>query len=140
MTLRNSILPLTLLLSLPPGLLLADRTTSPPGTATEIAGSVEEATREAIERALDAVYPALVRIHVVFEEGTNGRMEKRRASGSGTIIDEEGHVLTNHHVAGRATRVVCRLSNREEVDAVVVGTDALSDLCVLKLDLTSRRD
>jgi serine protease Do len=100
----------------------------------------DDATRAAIQRAVDAVYPALVRIHVVFEEGEGGRMRKRRASGSGTIISEDGYILTNHHVAGRATRIVCRLSNREEVDAVLVGTDPLSDLAILKLDLTTRRD
>ena len=80
-----------------------------------------------------------MRIDVVFEEGDGGRMQKMRASGSGAIISEEGYVLTNHHVAGRATRVVCRLSNREELDATVVGSDPLSDLCVLKLDLSGRR-
>ena len=93
-----------------------------------------------IQRAVDAVYPALVRIHVVYEEGSGGRMEKNRASGSGAIISEEGYIITNHHVAGRATRIVCRLSNREEVDAELVGTDPLSDLAILKLDLSSRRD
>jgi serine protease Do len=93
-----------------------------------------------IQRAVDAVYPALVRIHVVFEEGQEGRMEKNRASGSGAIISEDGYIITNHHVAGRATRIVCRLSNREEVDAELIGTDPLSDLAVLKLDLQSRRN
>jgi len=93
-----------------------------------------------IQRAVDAVYPTLVRIHVVFEQGNDGRMQKRRASGSGAIITEDGYIITNHHVAGRATRLVCRLSNREEVDAVLVGTDALSDIAVIKLDLSSRRD
>jgi len=93
-----------------------------------------------IQRAVDAVYPALVRIHVVFEEGQRGRMEKKRASGSGAIISEDGYLITNHHVAGRATRIVCRLSNREEVDAELIGTDPLSDIAVLKLDLSTRRD
>ena len=93
-----------------------------------------------IQRAVDAVYPALVRIHVVSENGSEGRMQKYRASGSGTIISEDGYLLTNHHVAGRATRIVCRLSNREEVDAELIGTDALSDLAVLKLKLETRRD
>jgi len=89
---------------------------------------------------VDAVYPTLVRIHVVYEQGNDGRMQKRRSSGSGAIITEDGYIITNHHVAGRATRLVCRLSNREEVDAVLVGTDALSDIAVIKLDLASRRD
>jgi len=99
-----------------------------------------EVTDAAIQRAVDAVYPALVRIHVVFEEGQRGRMEKNRASGSGAIISEDGYIVTNHHVAGRATRIVCRLSNREEVDAELIGTDPLSDIAVLKLDLSTRRD
>ena len=100
----------------------------------------DDAQRAAIQRAVDAVYPALVRIHVVMEEGDNGRMQKHRATGSGTIISEDGYLLTNHHVAGRGTRLVCRLSDREEVDAELVGTDALSDLSVLRLDLSSRRN
>ena len=109
-------------------------------SSTRAAPTGDDATRAAIQRAVDAVYPALVRIHVVYEEGSGGRMQKNRASGSGTIIDAEGHILTNHHVAGRATRIVCRLSNREEVDATLVGSDPLSDLAVLHLDLSSRRD
>ncbi len=89
--------------------------------------------------AIKKVYPALVRIYVVMEEGADGRMKKMQGSGSGAIISPEGHVLTNHHVAGRGTRFVCTLSNHDEVDATLVGTDALSDLAVLKLDLNTRR-
>ena len=79
-----------------------------------------------VEAAVQAVYPALVRIHVVSEEGGAGRMQKGRSSGSGAIISADGHILTNHHVAGRGTRFVCTLSNRDEVDATLVGTDASS--------------
>ena len=93
-----------------------------------------------VQAAVDAVYPALVRIEVVYEEGQEGRMKKGRAAGSGTIISPDGYILTNHHVAGRATRIVCRLSNREEVDAELVGTDPLCDLSIIKLDLSSRRN
>jgi serine protease Do len=106
------------------------------------AGSIfaDESSREDIDRAVAAVYPALVRIHVVAEEGSEGRMRKLQGIGSGTIISDDGYILTNHHVARRATRLVCRLSNREEVDATLVGTDALADIAVLKLDLSTRRD
>jgi serine protease Do len=93
-----------------------------------------------IEKAVEAVYPALVRIHIVSEEGRDGRMQKQRSSGSGAIISKDGYILTNHHVAGRATRIVCRLSDREEVEADLVGTDALTDLAVLKLNLATRRN
>ncbi len=100
----------------------------------------DDPVQREIQRAVEAVYPALVRIHVVYEQGSDGRMQKRRSSGSGAIITEDGYIITNHHVAGRATRLVCRLANREEVDAVLVGTDALSDIAVIKLDLSSRRN
>ena len=65
--------------------------------------------RMAIDRAVEGVYPALVRIHVVSTSASGGRMRKLRGSGSGTIISADGYVLTNHHVAGRATRLLCRL-------------------------------
>jgi serine protease Do len=92
-----------------------------------------------VDDAIRKVFPALVRIYVVMEEGADGSMKKMQGSGSGAIISAEGHVLTNHHVAGRGTRFVCTLSNHDEVDATLVGTDALSDLAVLKLDLSTRR-
>jgi serine protease Do len=143
---KRSLLNAALILSVPGVLSSGCQAPTPksvsPGQARQSAlfGDADEASRTAIERAVAAVYPALVRIHVVYEEGEGGRMQKRRVSGSGVVIDEEGHVLTNHHVAGRATRIVCRLATREEVDAELVGTDPLADLAVLKLDLASRRD
>lgn len=93
-----------------------------------------------IQPALDAVYPALVRIHVVSENGSAGRMQKNRGSGSGTIIHPDGYVLTNHHVAGRATRMTVRLADRQECRATLIGTDALSDLAILKIDRSDLRD
>ena len=93
-----------------------------------------------VKRAVEAVYPALVRLDVVEEQGDDGRMQKQRVTGSGTIISKDGYILTNHHVAGRAVRIICRLANREEIEAVLVGTDPLSDLAVLKIDPRARRN
>ena len=77
--------------------------------------------------------PSLVRIHVVSVEHQDGREVKREAAGSGTIISADGHVLTNHHVAGRTRAIICTLATREEVAAELVGTDPLSDIAILKL-------
>jgi serine protease Do len=87
----------------------------------------------AIESALAKVAPSLVRIHVVSVEHQDGRELKREASGSGTIISADGHVITNHHVAGRTRAIWCTLASREEVPAELVGTDPLSDIAILKL-------
>ena len=83
--------------------------------------------------ALSKVAPSLVRIHVVSIEYQDGRELKREASGSGTIITADGHVVTNHHVAGKTKAIVCTLSTREEIPAELVGTDPLSDIAVIKL-------
>lgn len=93
----------------------------------------QSADQTAIERAVAAVYPSLVRISVVAVEYEEGREIKIEASGSGTIISSDGYVVTNHHVAGRTRRIVCTLPDREEVPADLVGTDPLSDIAVLKL-------
>ena len=67
-------------------------------------------------------------------------MQKGRASGSGTIISPDGFILTNHHVAGRATRITVRLADRQELRATLVGTDPLADLAVLKIDKKDLRN
>ncbi|MBA3297192.1 MAG: PDZ domain-containing protein [Acidobacteria bacterium] len=104
--------------------------TALPVSARQAAGPDQSAE---VEVALAKVAPSLVRIHVVSVDHRDGRELKREASGSGTIISAEGHVLTNHHVAGRTRSIVCTLPTREEIPAELVGTDPLSDIAVLKL-------
>jgi serine protease Do len=89
--------------------------------------------RGAVDKAIARMRPSLVRIHVVSTEYSDGRELKMQAVGSGAIITEDGYLVTNHHVAGHAAHLVCTLWNREEVDAELVGTDALTDIAVLKL-------
>ena len=54
--------------------------------------------------------------------------------GSGMILDERGHILTNHHVAGGATKIEVQLANSERYPAKLVGTDPKTDLAVIKID------
>jgi serine protease Do len=89
--------------------------------------------RSAVDKAIARMRPSLVRIHVVSTEYSEGRELKLQAVGSGAIITEDGYLVTNHHVAGHAANLVCTLWNREEVEAELVGTDALTDIAVLKL-------
>jgi serine protease Do len=82
---------------------------------------------------VQAVLPSLVRVSVVYFDQQAGREIKGQLSGSGTIISSDGYVVTNHHVAGRPKRIVCTLSNQDEVPADLIGTDPLSDIAVIKL-------
>jgi serine protease Do len=61
----------------------------------------------------------------------------RTSMGSGFIISADGYVLTNNHVVDGADRVTVRLSDRRELDAKVVGTDAQYDIALLKLNATN---
>ena len=99
-----------------------------------VAEEVLDPQRPAMEKAIARVQPALVRIQVVWVDYAQGREVKHEASGSGFIVKKQGFVVTNHHVAGRATRAVCVFSNNEEIEATLVGTDPLTDIAVLKLD------
>lgn len=101
-------------------------------TGTAAAQPPQPAARD-VDAALAKVAPSLVRIHVVSINHQEGREIKRESAGSGTIITPEGHVITNHHVAGKTRAIICTLATREEVPADLVGTDPLSDIAVLKL-------
>jgi serine protease Do len=109
-------------------------TLSLPSARAQVVGPAPASSQSAaIDAALAKVAPSLVRIHVVTVDYQDGREVKRQAAGSGTIITPEGHVITNHHVAGRTRTIICTLASREEVPAELVGTDPLSDIAVLKL-------
>ncbi len=54
--------------------------------------------------------------------------------GSGFIISEDGYVLTNNHVAGKADRITVKLQDGREYKARLIGTDSHSDVAVIKID------
>jgi serine protease Do len=93
-----------------------------------------------IAAARDRVFPALVNIDVLSVSYFNGKEMKGRSSGSGTIISPEGHVLTNAHVTDRGIKFWCTLVDKQRLPAELVGEDPLTDLAVLKLDLSRLRD
>jgi len=102
-------------------------------SGVQAAAPLTEETRRAVDVAIDKVYPSLVRIHSVSVYYNEGREVKGESSGSGVIISADGYVVTNHHVAGRSRRLRCTLSDKREIEATLVGTDALADIAVLKL-------
>ena len=56
-------------------------------------------------------------------------------TGSGFIVDEAGHIITNAHVIAGAEELTVALSDGTEVPATVVGSDELLDVAILQLDL-----
>jgi len=101
-------------------------------------GSASSNLQKQILDAKNKVLPALVHIEPVKEIFADGKSMKVQVTGSGIIISPDGYILTNNHVAEKARYVFCTLSNRDEVPAEVIGLDALTDLAVLKLDLSEK--
>lgn len=80
---------------------------------------------------VEEVRPSIVSIEV--EVVRWGRVAGR-AGGSGFIVDDEGYILTNHHVIDNGNTVTVKLYNGREFVAEVVGSDANTDVALLKID------
>ena len=93
------------------------------------------ASPERIVEVTRKVFPSVVRLDVAQEAYVDGKRTLRRGIGSGFIIDEQGHVLTNYHVAGRAAEINITLANKERVPAKLVGDDHWTDLAVVQIDM-----
>ena len=56
-----------------------------------------------------------------------------RGLGTGMIIDEQGHILTNYHVVGGAEKIEVLLTDGRQYPAKVIGTDPKTDLAVIQI-------
>ena len=104
------------------------------------AEALREDMRRMIDLARDRVFPALVNISVVTVDYYGGKEHKGASTGSGTIISSEGYVLTNQHVTDKGKKFSCRLADKQEISAKLIGEDPLTDLAVLKLNLNELKD
>jgi serine protease Do len=77
----------------------------------------------------------VVRLDVAQAVYKEGKRSFVRGIGSGVIIDDKGHILTNFHVAGRAAEIYVTLFNKERVPARLVGADHWTDLAVVQIDM-----
>ena len=107
------------------------------GAAPEPPGMrVLEELQSVITYLAERVKPSVVN---VFPASTirNGnpreRLPNSPGSGSGVIIDDQGHIITNNHVVGDANEVEIRLSDRTKFIAQVIGKDPDTDLALLKI-------
>jgi putative serine protease PepD len=98
----------------------AETTTMAP---TESVAETTSSTAALYKRSKDAV----VEIHA--SDGGGGG-----ATGSGFVIDKQGHIVTNQHVVAGGGAVSVEFSDGSEVDAEIVGTDPSTDIAVLDVN------
>jgi serine protease Do len=97
---------------------------------------------DGIVQAVNKVKPAIVGVLNMQKQkssfgsfGSSSSSSVQEAgTGSGIVIDDQGHVVTNNHVVEGADEVDLALQDGSHVKAQVVGTDPITDLAVVKVD------
>jgi putative serine protease PepD len=78
---------------------------------------------------------AVVEVHASGSQGSPFEGQTPgQATGSGFVISDEGHIVTNQHVVDNAQSVQVEFADGSEVDAEIVGTDPSTDIAVLDVD------
>lgn len=86
-----------------------------------------------VSEVASLVSPAVVGITSLQKSGRVFDGRDSESTGSGVIMDKEGHIVTNNHVVAGADRLIVTLVDGEEREAQVVGTDSRTDLAVIKI-------
>ncbi|HAF12735.1 MAG TPA: peptidase S1 [Blastocatellia bacterium] len=78
--------------------------------------------------------PGVVNVHSIsYARDFFGYVEPREGAGSGSVIDQEGNILTNYHVIEGATKLAVSFGSQKNYAAQLVGGDPDTDLAVIKL-------
>jgi serine protease Do len=100
-----------------------------PSDATNSAANGELSAVEVVQRVSSAV------VTVINEQTVQGVSQLQPVgSGTGFIIDTDGHIVTNWHVVTGGQQFQVIFANGEQRDATLVGSDEVSDLAVVKVD------
>jgi S1-C subfamily serine protease len=88
----------------------------------------------------ERVSPAVVNITFSAQaRDAFGRTQQAEGTGSGFIIDDQGHVVTNYHVAGGTTRLDVTLADNTSYVGDVVASDQANDLTLLKINAPAEK-
>ncbi len=104
---------------------------TPPAGITDPATSTDEQNNIEVYRTLS---PGVVFIHSTsYARDFFGFVEPQEGSGSGSILDQQGNILTNYHVIEGAQKLSVSMGGKKDYSAEVVGGDPDTDLAVIRL-------
>ncbi len=104
--------------------------------ATHQLDSADE-TPASYNPAVRRAAPAVVNVYNrSLNSSTHDRLEIRTL-GSGVIMDQRGYIITNKHVINDADQIIVALQDGRVFEALLVGSDSLTDLAVLKVNANS---
>lgn len=104
---------------------------APPAGISDPAIATDEQNNIEVYRTLS---PGVVFIHSTsYARDFFGFVEPQEGSGSGSILDQQGNILTNYHVIQGAQKLSVSLGGKKDYSAIVVGGDPDTDLAVIRL-------
>ncbi len=114
----------------------AEEREDPPAVAPQPAPpSVTSGFEEVVKAVVRDAAPSVVSVINVREyRDVWGRTFQQDGQGSGVVIDDRGHIITNYHVIENARDIVVETHDGRELEATVVGEDPPTDLAVLRVD------
>lgn len=80
--------------------------------------------------------PAVVNVYNRSVGSNTHNQLEIKTLGSGVIMDERGYIITNKHVINDAEQIIVALQDGRVFEALLVGSDTLTDLAVLKINAT----
>lgn len=85
--------------------------------------------------AVSKAAPSVVNIYTEKGRASAANTDPRVSLGSGVIMQDDGIILTNHHVIDQARSILILIHDGRQAAATIIGTDPEMDLAVLKIDL-----
>jgi S1-C subfamily serine protease len=102
--------------------------------------SLLDAYSQTVSNVYNSISSSVVHIrNVAAKERNRSREEKAESMGSGFIISSDGYIISNHHVAEGARELLVTLDEGTVLKADLKGSDASTDIAVLKIDAKALR-
>jgi len=110
------------------------------GTQNATADTTVLYNSNTVASVYDTASPAVFQIQIT--ESSTGIFgnSTQKGQGTGFLIDNLGHILTNNHVVEGASSIKLILQNGDTVEAKLLGTDSIDDLAVISIDASLVRD
>jgi len=122
------------------GLHPVSSTLHPPAQAASIDRSMATLSEEAVVDIYQRLTPSVVNVsnkRAVGEDPSQGQFTEK-GIGSGIILNDKGHILTNNHVIDEADRLEVTFVDGTKVTAKLVGSDPGTDLALIQVDANEK--
>ncbi|MBR2886520.1 MAG: trypsin-like peptidase domain-containing protein, partial [Clostridia bacterium] len=98
--------------------------------------SAENSTKEvlSVEEIAKRTGPSIVGIACTSVVQSYFGAQESQSGGSGIVIDNSGHIVTNYHVIEGSKKIKVKLTSGNEYDASVIGGDEKTDIAVIKIN------